>query len=152
MYERSARYARSNNYNNYLQTLVDAIAESDNSFVGTGEDVKGNTLSLISSDDAVMCCMAMIADCLACQAGVEDVEEWCKENPEVEGCVDPFLALDFTGTGCCNYKQVLCTSCYYGVSVERFCAKNPREPGCEVASPTPATVSLISTDDEVICC
>jgi hypothetical protein len=57
MYERSARYIRSNDYNNYLQTLVDAIVASDQT-VGTGEDIIANTssLSLKSTDDQVICC------------------------------------------------------------------------------------------------
>jgi hypothetical protein len=57
MYERSARYIRSNDYNNYLQTLVDAIVESDQT-VGNGEDIIANTisLSLTSTDNQVICC------------------------------------------------------------------------------------------------
>ena len=57
MYERSARYIRSNDYNNYLQTLVDAIVESDQT-VGNGEEIIANTisLSLTSTDNQVICC------------------------------------------------------------------------------------------------
>jgi hypothetical protein len=32
-----------------------------------------------------VCCMAMMADCLACSAGI-NVPRYCRKNPDVDGC------------------------------------------------------------------
>merc|ERR1712241_684938 len=36
----------------------------------------------------VVCCKAMIAECLACSSGML-VEEYCGENPSAQGCPTP---------------------------------------------------------------
>merc|ERR1719370_2697178 len=43
------------------------------------------TLPPVIIDDQVFCCEAIIAECEACKAGMT-VEEFCKQNPKMQGC------------------------------------------------------------------
>ena len=57
------------------------------------EETTTESDSAEEAEDAVACCMALTADCLACAEGVS-VEEYCAANPETAGCEEEMEEVD----------------------------------------------------------
>lgn len=68
-----------------------------------------------AADEPRFCCMAMIASCLACSAGME-IGQYCTENPQTQGCEScPEMAPSPGGscqptvnTQTCQYNEICC--------------------------------------------
>ena len=101
-------------------------------------------------DEPVVCCLAMVAECFACEAGIS-IEEYCENNPNVDGC-EPYAPLEpdepDEPIGCCLAMTAECLACQAGVSVEEYCVDNPSVVGCEPYSPTEPE----EPDEPIGCC
>ena len=67
-----------------------------------------------AADEPRFCCMAMIASCLACSAGME-IGQYCTENPQTQGCEScPEMAppggscQPTVNTQTCQYNEICC--------------------------------------------
>ena len=92
-----------------------------------------NNLLLISFFDSEVCCQAQTATCLACKAG-QTVEEYCRLNPQTDGCQ----------RRCCQAQTAKCLACNAGQTVDEYCRLNPQTIGCPRACCKALTASCLA--------
>lgn len=113
------------------ETVEEAVEE-------VAEEVE-EAVEEVAEEEAVACCMAMTADCLACAEGVE-IAEYCEENPDTAGCEEMEMEEEHMDeeTAAFEGTSVAADDCEYGGKISSIEATDEYTVVFTMCKPDPA--------------